>query len=55
MVFGKVVKGLNVIQKIEQLGSAEGKPSKFVQIVDCGETSASKVHDENENEKDKGK
>lgn len=55
VVFGKVVKGLNVIQKIEQLGSAEGKPSKFVQIVDCGETSASKVHDENEKDKVKKK
>lgn len=45
VVFGKVVKGMDVIKKIEQVGTSDGKPSGIVKIVDCGETSNSKVHD----------
>ncbi|CAA0832146.1 Peptidyl-prolyl cis-trans isomerase CYP63 [Striga hermonthica] len=39
VVFGKVVNGMDVIKKMEQLGSSGGKPSGFVKIVDCGEMS----------------
>ncbi|KAL6988071.1 peptidylprolyl isomerase [Sarracenia purpurea var. burkii] len=51
VVFGKVVKGIDVAGKIEQLGTADGKPSSLVKIVDCGEISESKLHNENEAEK----
>ncbi|XP_073054261.1 uncharacterized protein [Primulina eburnea] len=39
VVFGKVVKGMEIVKKVEQIGTADGKPSGFVKIVDCGETS----------------
>ncbi|KAL6968268.1 peptidylprolyl isomerase [Sarracenia purpurea var. burkii] len=55
VVFGKVVKGIDVVGKIEQLGTADGKPSSLVKIVDCGEISESKLHDENGAEKGKKK
>ena len=37
MVFGHVVDGLRVLQRIEELGSKSGAPSKQIQIDDCGE------------------
>lgn len=37
------MKGMNIIEKIEQEGTADGKPSGIVKILDCGETSASKI------------
>jgi len=37
VVFGKVVKGAAVVQKMEDAGSSMGKTSKPVRIVDCGE------------------
>lgn len=36
---------MDIIRKVEQVGSTDGKPSGFVKIVDCGETSDSKVRD----------
>lgn len=42
VVFGKVVKGIDIVKKIEQVGTADGKPSQVVKIIDCGETSESK-------------
>jgi len=36
-VFGKVTKGLDVVQRVETIGSASGKPNAEVKIVDCGE------------------
>lgn len=45
VVFGKVVKGMDAIKKIELLGTADGKPSRLVKIVDCGETSEQKIQD----------
>ncbi|XP_073135289.1 uncharacterized protein [Henckelia pumila] len=39
VVFGKVVKGMEIVKKVEQIGTTDGKPSGFVNIVDCGETS----------------
>lgn len=37
MVFGKVVEGLDVVRKMEGLGSQSGKTSKKVAIADCGQ------------------
>jgi cyclophilin family peptidyl-prolyl cis-trans isomerase len=37
VVFGHVVDGLNVLQRIEDLGSKSGTPSKEIKIDDCGE------------------
>ncbi|XP_022155809.1 peptidyl-prolyl cis-trans isomerase CYP63 isoform X2 [Momordica charantia] len=42
VVFGKVVKGMDVVKKIEQIGTADGKPGQPVKIVDCGEPLESK-------------
>eukprot|EP01033_Poteriospumella_lacustris_P006970 gene6970-5023_t len=36
-VFGKVLEGFDVVQKIERVGSQSGKPSKTVRIVESGE------------------
>ncbi|KAJ8749446.1 hypothetical protein K2173_025641 [Erythroxylum novogranatense] len=53
VVFGKVIKGMDVVKKIEQVGSGDGKPVQPVKIVDCGETSESKI--QNPVGSDKGK
>lgn len=37
VVFGKVTNGMEVVKKIEALGSRMGEPSKKVTISDCGE------------------
>lgn len=37
VVFGKVVKGMNVVKKIEAVGSRSGRPSAKVVITNCGE------------------
>ncbi|WOG83647.1 hypothetical protein DCAR_0102824 [Daucus carota subsp. sativus] len=43
VVFGKVVKGMDIVKKIEQAGTkVDGKPSQIVKIIGCGETSESK-------------
>lgn len=36
---------MEIIRKVEQVGSTNGNPDGFVKIVDCGETSDSKVRD----------
>jgi cyclophilin family peptidyl-prolyl cis-trans isomerase len=36
-VFGSVVDGMDVIDKIERVGSQSGKTAKTVVIKDCGE------------------
>ncbi|KAM7521644.1 hypothetical protein LguiA_011546 [Lonicera macranthoides] len=45
VVFGKVVKGMGIVRKIEQFGTADGKPSGIVKIKDCGEISEWKSSD----------
>ncbi|EPY27428.1 cyclophilin 11 [Strigomonas culicis] len=40
VVFGRVVEGIDVVKRIEKLGSSSGKPSKRVVISDCGEVKA---------------
>eukprot|EP00937_MAST-01D_sp_MAST-1D-sp2_P008257 g8257.t1 len=37
VVFGSVVKGMDIVRKIERVGSGSGRPSRPVTIVDCGE------------------
>ena len=37
VVFGTVTDGMDVVKRIEALGSASGKPSKKVYIRECGE------------------
>lgn len=55
VVFGKVVKGMDFVRKIEQLGTDTGKPSGLVKIVDCGEMSERKSNDTTKAEKGKNK
>lgn len=45
------MKGMDVVEKIERVGSADGKPFQTVKIVDCGEVSESKVHGATEKER----
>ncbi|XP_026487922.2 peptidyl-prolyl cis-trans isomerase-like [Vanessa tameamea] len=37
VVFGSVVEGMDIVKKMENLGSKSGKPSKKVVIAECGE------------------
>lgn len=37
VVFGKVTKGMDIVSKVEALGSSSGRPSKKVTIANCGE------------------
>lgn len=37
VVFGKVVEGMDVVRKLEALGSQSGKTSRKIIIADCGE------------------
>ena len=36
VVFGKVVKGMDVVKAIEEVGSGDGATSKVVKITDSG-------------------
>ncbi|XP_048442730.1 peptidyl-prolyl cis-trans isomerase CYP63-like isoform X2 [Pyrus x bretschneideri] len=55
VVFGNVVKGMDVVEKTEKVGTADGKPLETVKIVDCGEFSEIKIPVATEKEKEKGK
>lgn len=37
VVFGKVTKGMDVVQLIEKVGSESGKTKKEVVVADCGQ------------------
>nr|XP_020658172.1 peptidyl-prolyl cis-trans isomerase F, mitochondrial [Pogona vitticeps] len=39
VVFGHVKEGMEIVKKIESLGSKSGKPSKKIVITDCGQLS----------------
>jgi len=39
VVFGKVIEGMDIVYKVEGVGSQSGKPSKKVTIADAGEIS----------------
>ncbi|CAH9111637.1 unnamed protein product [Cuscuta epithymum] len=55
VVFGKVVKGMDILRKMEQVGASDGKSSALVKIIDCGEVLESKVHDKTGEDKAKKK
>merc|ERR1719313_1484250 len=40
-VFGRVVKGMPVVRKLESYGSDSGEPSAYVWIAECGQLSES--------------
>ena len=40
VVFGQVVEGMDVVQKVEALGSQSGRTKAKVEITDCGELKA---------------
>jgi cyclophilin family peptidyl-prolyl cis-trans isomerase len=40
VVFGKVVEGMDVVKKMEALGSQRGTPRAKIVIDDCGELKA---------------
>ncbi len=42
VVFGKVIEGLEVVKKIEEMGSRSGQPKVKVSIVNCGQLGYSK-------------
>ena len=37
VVFGRVTKGMDVVEAVEKVGSSAGRTSKPVTVVDCGE------------------
>jgi cyclophilin family peptidyl-prolyl cis-trans isomerase len=37
VVFGEVTKGMDIVKKMEALGSQSGQPKKQITIADCGE------------------
>lgn len=37
VVFGKVIKGMSIVEKIERFGSSRGDPSKTITISACKE------------------
>merc|ERR1719223_2568247 len=37
VVFGQVIEGMDIVKKVEAVGSGEGKTSKKVVVADCGE------------------
>jgi peptidylprolyl isomerase len=37
VVFGRVTQGVEVVKQIESLGSASGRTSQQITIVDCGQ------------------
>jgi len=39
VVFGRVIEGLDIVKKMEALGSQNGKTSQVVSIADCGQLS----------------
>ncbi|XP_058799339.1 peptidyl-prolyl cis-trans isomerase-like isoform X2 [Phymastichus coffea] len=40
VVFGKVVEGMDIVRKIEAMGSQSGKTAKKIVVQDCGEVKA---------------
>jgi len=37
VVFGSVVEGMDVVKKVESVGSQSGRTSRPVKIADCGQ------------------
>lgn len=51
VVFGRVCKGLEYLEKIENVELKDDKPENEIKIVDCGEI----VQEKDEEEEDKNK
>ncbi|GJN10102.1 hypothetical protein PR202_ga28166 [Eleusine coracana subsp. coracana] len=51
VVFGKVISGVDLLKKLEAVGSESGVPSCQVKIVDCGEVSSINTQDKLQGEK----
>ena len=47
VVFGKVIEGIDLVKKIESLGSRSGRPKAKVVITDCGELKTEKEKADN--------
>ena len=43
VVFGRVTEGMEVVKKMEVMGSKSGKPKQSVVIADCGQVSVTLV------------
>lgn len=37
VAFGKVIDGMDIVQRMGELGSVQGTPSKNITVVDCGQ------------------
>ena len=37
VVFGNVVRGMDVVKQVEMLGSKDGTPTEPVTIIECGQ------------------
>lgn len=44
MVFGKLVQGLDILKKIEDLGDDDGNPTVTVKIIHCGAYNEGETH-----------
>ncbi|ORC89301.1 putative cyclophilin [Trypanosoma theileri] len=53
VVFGRVTEGLDVVKKVERLGSESGKTRARIIIADCGEVKESNPKEKTEKEKQK--
>jgi cyclophilin family peptidyl-prolyl cis-trans isomerase len=40
VVFGRVVEGMAVVQRMEAMGTSSGRPKAKVVIADCGQVSS---------------
>ena len=47
VVFGQVVKGMNIVEQMENYGSEEGNTSETIKIVDCGIKKLNNSHNDN--------
>lgn len=50
VVFGEVIEGMNVVKKLEEIGTQSGKPKKRAYIKDCGELKDYKKKSEKKSE-----
>lgn len=52
VVFGRVIEGMDIVKKIEKVGSRNGKTRQKVQIVDCGELKDEEKKEEKKEEEE---